>query len=500
MSNARRTHFAIAIGMASIWGFFFSGRLFPVSLAPDIDSPSLQLALYILFGVALTSSGALIAYLDHRYPSIARPPGTAYVFGMLAAASMFASASTHPPAAISLSIAAVNTCLVAAYMTVHLSYWARRFQRLEERSIVINMAGSVVLFCTVSIVISLVGVSDPRLLAALPLLSCTCIAIVQSVSKRKPDADDDQARKRSDGAESRANELSPSLLVRILIPCTIYFCLAKTMNVALDFISLQPMDPFRPVLFTLAAAGVGATAFVMTRDEASSARRIVHAFSVVSACLLVALFVTCCQTMGLLPLGNYALVVAKILIGFFLWLIVMLIAASSRSTIGPGALSSLYLILALWLPNFVHSALLALAPTSETPAELSGLFVIISMLTLFVSIASSAIIASFVTRPKPPQSRPELQSEACIPKEATDTTRLAYGAFQQRYDLSEREIEIVQLACSGKTAKRIARELFIAESTVYTHLKNIYRKVNVHSRQELVDLAESDAHSPNFAD
>lgn len=57
--------------------------------------------------------------------------------------------------------------------------------------------------------------------------------------------------------------------------------------------------------------------------------------------------------------------------------------------------------------------------------------------------------------------------------------------------LSKRESEILPLALKGRTSERIAGELFISKSTVDTHLRRIYAKLDVHSRQELIDLGES---------
>ena len=39
----------------------------------------------------------------------------------------------------------------------------------------------------------------------------------------------------------------------------------------------------------------------------------------------------------------------------------------------------------------------------------------------------------------------------------------------------------------------MAAELFIAKSTVDTHLRRIYGKCGVHSRQELIDLGERES-------
>jgi DNA-binding NarL/FixJ family response regulator len=53
---------------------------------------------------------------------------------------------------------------------------------------------------------------------------------------------------------------------------------------------------------------------------------------------------------------------------------------------------------------------------------------------------------------------------------------------QQRGDLSEREMAILQLLVKGRSNKEIGASLFIAEDTVKTHLKNLFVKLDVHDR------------------
>ncbi len=52
--------------------------------------------------------------------------------------------------------------------------------------------------------------------------------------------------------------------------------------------------------------------------------------------------------------------------------------------------------------------------------------------------------------------------------------------------LTEREIEIVDCILKGLTNKQIATDVFLSVNTIKTHLKNIYEKLDVHSRTELV--------------
>jgi LuxR family maltose regulon positive regulatory protein len=55
--------------------------------------------------------------------------------------------------------------------------------------------------------------------------------------------------------------------------------------------------------------------------------------------------------------------------------------------------------------------------------------------------------------------------------------------------LSERELKVLQLLSVGLSNKEIAQTLFIAVGTVKNHLKNIYRKLDVHSRTQAVNRA-----------
>jgi DNA-binding CsgD family transcriptional regulator len=54
--------------------------------------------------------------------------------------------------------------------------------------------------------------------------------------------------------------------------------------------------------------------------------------------------------------------------------------------------------------------------------------------------------------------------------------------------LTAREIEIAQLVGAAKRNKEIARNLCLTQQTVENHLRNIYAKLNIHSRVELALL------------
>ena len=57
--------------------------------------------------------------------------------------------------------------------------------------------------------------------------------------------------------------------------------------------------------------------------------------------------------------------------------------------------------------------------------------------------------------------------------------------------LTPREIEIVRMVASGLRNRELARRLGVTEGTVKIHLHNIYKKLKVQSRVELVLHAQS---------
>jgi DNA-binding NarL/FixJ family response regulator len=57
------------------------------------------------------------------------------------------------------------------------------------------------------------------------------------------------------------------------------------------------------------------------------------------------------------------------------------------------------------------------------------------------------------------------------------------------YKLSSREKEVITLLAGGNNYQQIADQLFISVDTVRHHIKNIYRKLHVHTQSEAVAKA-----------
>jgi DNA-binding NarL/FixJ family response regulator len=84
--------------------------------------------------------------------------------------------------------------------------------------------------------------------------------------------------------------------------------------------------------------------------------------------------------------------------------------------------------------------------------------------------------------PKPlgsdPRSEPNSPAKGIVP-----------GFSPARHDLSERELEIIELVATGLTNLEIARKLTISKRTVDNHVSNIFTKTGAKNRVALLNWA-----------
>lgn len=77
------------------------------------------------------------------------------------------------------------------------------------------------------------------------------------------------------------------------------------------------------------------------------------------------------------------------------------------------------------------------------------------------------------------------QSTASSPGVKTSSYVIAYAVDR---GLGAREQEALSLLLEGKTASEVADSMFIARGTAKAHIRHIYRKLDVHDREELFEL------------
>lgn len=94
-------------------------------------------------------------------------------------------------------------------------------------------------------------------------------------------------------------------------------------------------------------------------------------------------------------------------------------------------------------------------------------------------------------------SRSIFAEDATDATPAMDDTPASRGRFRERceivantYLLSRRESEVMYYLARGYKSSFIQQQLYISEGTAKTHIRHIYRKLNIHSQQDLIHLID----------
>lgn len=102
------------------------------------------------------------------------------------------------------------------------------------------------------------------------------------------------------------------------------------------------------------------------------------------------------------------------------------------------------------------------------------------------AVASGSAPASGAVRISGSAPAPEAAQNSGM-ETAPEAARFGYlAAVSEEYKFTPREIQILDCILQYKTTAEICEELNISTGTVKTHTHNIYMKVNVKSRQELI--------------
>lgn len=121
----------------------------------------------------------------------------------------------------------------------------------------------------------------------------------------------------------------------------------------------------------------------------------------------------------------------------------------------------------------------ALVPVQFANAFSSGLmYMLLLVLTLFLYWRAKSL-RSAAEAPN--------QAAALSAVYGEDSVSSQPAVWVKQFGLSPREAEIAQLLVQRIPYKQIGEELFVSGNTVKTHVRNIYKKADVSSREELLE-------------
>ncbi|MDO4443113.1 MAG: LuxR C-terminal-related transcriptional regulator [Slackia sp.] len=164
-----------------------------------------------------------------------------------------------------------------------------------------------------------------------------------------------------------------------------------------------------------------------------------------------------------------------------------------------GAKDPLFYGLAGWLAYLVPRALVQIAvgqfaqPLWGDPmllTALTGALILASTQFVFIRLLKTAYSDNDAAQESTQRLEKLLglkDTQAGSESMRKELVRHDVAKLQEAFGLSDREAEVVALYALGKTQQAIAEELCITPSTVRVHIKHVYAKTGLHSRQELID-------------
>ncbi len=73
---------------------------------------------------------------------------------------------------------------------------------------------------------------------------------------------------------------------------------------------------------------------------------------------------------------------------------------------------------------------------------------------------------------------------------ADDSPSIFINDFMKKYQITQREVEIIRKIAQGYTTKEIGEQLYVSEFTVNAHRRNICRKLDIYTPVGLVNFAK----------
>ncbi|WP_087881552.1 helix-turn-helix transcriptional regulator [Arabiibacter massiliensis] len=110
-----------------------------------------------------------------------------------------------------------------------------------------------------------------------------------------------------------------------------------------------------------------------------------------------------------------------------------------------------------------------------------------------VAVYLIAMVSMFLFKDRKLQGVDEAAAEPPSSEQRGDALEARCAALAEGHGFTPRESEILVHLGQGRTARAISEKLVVSENTVKYHIKSIYQKLDVHSRDEVIDLIEREA-------
>ena len=468
----KRTCALSIVGMAFVWAPLHTSGHYPLSLVfTSQTAPVAEISAYhIVYTIAFVLVAAILMLARRRVQealdrSRTLPFACAAVgllgSGLLAASPLFAGSSS-----IAVGVCMVLTALSTASLLIA---WGSRMASFDTRSTALCVTGSYLAFSALWLACALANIETAALLVIAPVINGGGVGLLAHAGRR-------------------AWVFDPSALKELpygfVAPCLIfvYFGIicVKALTAMQIGISVGALSNLHLVVTAAAGLVICMAVLALFRAKGYAQSTLVLVFALLVLCYMASLLAV---MLGLDSdyqsfLGKRALVGSEHVIEALLF--IMLACTAHEKRLSPVLGFGLFATLVVAVPQFIASDLMYQTGLLGALSHLDLVVPLVAVASFAIAAVAIGLLVRVSTRAAQAPAMPagNWQEELC---------RTALGSL----DLSPREFDVAVLAYRGYSAKKIASTLYVSESTVKTHTSHVYRKVGIHSKQELIAFIDA---------
>ncbi len=177
---------------------------------------------------------------------------------------------------------------------------------------------------------------------------------------------------------------------------------------------------------------------------------------------------------------------AGVLLSLFLWIVLICMPEHKPET---SVIVPSVIFILVEAASWFTSDFLTLLTENLLGFSLSDYVGLLSLLATLILIIAALVFFNALASPR-------ITADENSAREENDGMSANERALQEiinQYQLTEREAEVLSLIAQGHSYKKVAEIMYVSQSTIQTHATNLYRKLGVHSKQEVIDLINKTA-------
>lgn len=466
-----RNTIGITLGLSALWPLFRGDGIASLMTQGVFDTHQLRIAYLSYVLTALVASIVGAARWKDACPASVQRPQALFALSALASGAAMAFLAGGNHGGLPLFAAVGASGIYALWAAFILPAWGQlgcfagdfgRWAPLTVASFVVSLIPSTLgIFCSEGVFHLLIAIA--------PLISALCLWATNRTAPPAPEQPSTSpvAFSIPGGALGRIG-----LLVALIL-------LGSLMRGLLNSGSISS-GPSTGSLYTHGTSAVMAIVFVaILVHHRNAADTYGLLFVALSITMLAGLFLVALRVAHgnpLEPLSRGVVIAGRSCMGLLLW--IMLVTEAARRP------QSAPLIFGLCYTCVEASAsllsyLLIPAVAQYLAVDLNGNLLTCSLATAFALVV---ITYAFLY-----SSRRATASPMAVAESAPRYDELAH-----KHGLTDRERDVMRLISQGNSVRKLAEELSLSVNTVQGYCKIVYRKMNVHSRQELIDLVREE--------